>query len=151
MTSIAAPRPIALWKLLAFGFAAGVLATLIFHQSFWYVLNVVGVIPWERPAWPLGPIPPFGVPFVISKAFWGGLWGAILAPLLVRLRGGGYWTGWILVGAVALPLVAFLVVPPLKGQPIPALWPRMLVSILVNAVWGFGIGLFLKWFGVTRP
>jgi hypothetical protein len=81
--------------------------------------------------------------------FWGGLWGAILAPLLARLRGGGYWVGWILVGAVAPPLVAFFVVPPLKGQPIPALWPRILASIFLNSVWGFGTGLFLKWFGVT--
>jgi hypothetical protein len=151
MTSIAAPRSIALWKLLAFGFVAGFLSTLIFHQSLWYVLNVVGAIPWERPAWPLDPIPPFGVPAVISKAFWGGLWGALLAPLLVGLRGGSYWLGWILVGAVALPLVAFFVVPPLKGQPIPALWPRMLVSLLVNSVWGFGTGLILKWFNLTRP
>jgi hypothetical protein len=100
--------------------------------------------------WPLDPIPPFGVPSLISKAFWGGLWGAILSPLLVRLRGGRYWLGWIVVGAVALPLVAFFVVPPLKGQPIPALWPRMLASILLNSVWGFGTWLLLKWFGVTR-
>ena len=87
---------------------------------------------------------------MISKAFWGGLWGAILAPLLVRLRGSSYWLGWILVGAVALPLVAFFVVPPLKGQQIPVLWPRMLASLLVNSVWGFGTGLFLKWFGASR-
>jgi hypothetical protein len=150
MTSLAAPRSIALWKLLAFGFIAGALSTLIFHQSFWYVLNVVGLIPWERPAWPLDPIPPLGVPAMISKAFWGGLWGAGLAPLLLRLRGSSYWLGWVLVGAVALPLVAFFVVPPLKGQPIPVLWPRMLASVLVNSVWGFGTGLFLKWFGASR-
>jgi hypothetical protein len=62
MTSIAAPRPIASWKLLAFGFVTGALSTLIFHQSFWYVLNVVGLIPWDRPAWPLDPIPPLGCP-----------------------------------------------------------------------------------------
>jgi hypothetical protein len=151
MASIAAPRPIALWKLLAFGFAAGFLSTLIFHQSVWYVLNVVGLIPWERPAWPLDPIPPLGVPSLISKAFWGGLWGAALAPLLVRLRGGSYWVGWIAVGAVALPLVAFFVVAPLKGQPIPELGPRYLASLIVNAAWGFGTGLLLKVFGAARP
>jgi hypothetical protein len=151
MASIAAPRPIALWKLLAFGFAAGFLSTLIFHQSVWYVLNVVGLIPWERPAWPLDPIPPLGVPSLISKAFWGGLWGAALAPLLVRLRGSSYWVGWIAVGAVALPLVAFFVVAPLKGQPIPELGPRYLASLIVNAAWGFGTGLLLKVFGAARP
>jgi hypothetical protein len=137
-------------KLIAVGFVAGALSTLIFHQSLWYLLNVVGLIPWDRPAWPLDPIPPFGVPSMISKAFWGGLWGAALAPLLARLRGGKYWAGWILVGAIALPFVAFFVVPPIKGLPVPALWPRMLASILLNSFWGFGTGLILKWFGVKR-
>jgi len=150
MSSTAAPRSPALWKLLAFGFVAGFLSTLIFHQSVWYVLNVVGLIPWERPAWPLETIPPLGVPSVVSKAFWGGLWGAVLAPLLVRLRGGSYWLGWIAISAVALPLVAFFVVAPLKGQPIPALGPRYLASFLVNAAWGLGTALFLKWLGAAR-
>jgi hypothetical protein len=42
---------------------------LIFHQSVWYLLYQIGMIPPKRPAWPLDPIPPFGVPSVISKAF----------------------------------------------------------------------------------
>jgi hypothetical protein len=54
------------------------------------------------------------------------------------------WGAWIVIGAVALSLVAFLVVPPLKGEPIPALWPRFLAALLVNAAWGFGTALFLK-------
>ena len=41
---------------------------------------------------------------------------AALAPLLSSLRGRAYWAGWIVVGAVALPLVAFFVVPPIKGE-----------------------------------
>ncbi|MGA8436482.1 MAG: hypothetical protein WB713_17210 [Methyloceanibacter sp.] len=46
-----------------------VLAVLIFHQSVWYLLYQIGMIPPKRPAWPLDPIPPCGVPSVISKAF----------------------------------------------------------------------------------
>ncbi len=133
-----------LLKLLLFGFAAGFFAVLIFHQSLWYVLNLIGLIPWERPAWPLDPVQPFGVPSVLSKAFWGGVWGALLAPLLQGLRGRAYWLGWIAIGAVALSLVAFFVVPPIKGEPVPALWPRFLAALLVNAAWGFGTALFLK-------
>jgi hypothetical protein len=128
----------------ALGFIAGFLAVLIFHQSLWYVLNLVGLIPPERPAWPLDPIPPFGVPSVVSKAFWGGLWGALLALILQGLSGRAYWTGWIVIGSVALTLVAFFVVPPIKGEPIPALWPRFLAALLVNAAWGFGTALFLR-------
>lgn len=131
-------------KLVLFGFLAGFLAVLIFHQSLWYVLNVVGLIPWERPAWPLDPIPPFGVPSVISKAFWGGVWGAALTPMLRDLRGRTYWTAWTVIGAFALSLVAFFVVPPIKGEPIPALWPRFLAALLVNAAWGLGTALLLR-------
>jgi hypothetical protein len=76
------------------------------------------------------------MPSVISKAFWGGVWGAVLAPLLQSLRGPAYWAGWIVIGAVALSLIAFFVVPPLKGEPIPALCPRFLGALLVNAAWG---------------
>ena len=104
-------------RLSILGFVGGALAVLIFHQSLWFLFNHIGLIPPERPAWPLDPIPPFGVPSVISKAFWGGVWGAVLAPLLSRLHGGAYWAGWIVVAAIALPLVAFFVVPPVKGEP----------------------------------
>ena len=104
-------------KLLIIGFVAGFLATLIFHQSLWFVFNQVGLIPLDRPAWPLEAIPPLGVPFVVSKAFWGGVWGALLATMLGPLTGAAYWTSWILVGAVALSLVAFYVVPQIKPSP----------------------------------
>jgi len=116
------------------GVMAGFFAVLIFHPSLWYLLNLVGLIPLDRPAWPLDPIPPYGVPSVISKVFWGGAWGALLAPLLQGLTGRAYWAGWIIIGAVALSLVAFFVVlPAIKGEPIPALWPRFLAALLVNA------------------
>src|SRR3990172_2999434 len=133
-----------LLKTLILGFIAGFLSVLIFHQSLWYVLNLVGLTPPDRPAWPLDPTPPYGVPSVISKAFWGGVWGAVLAPMLGRFGGRFYWTRWILVGSVALTLVAFFVVPPIKGEPIPELWPRFLAALLVNAAWGFGTALFLR-------
>ena len=66
-------------KLSILGFIAGFLAVLIFHQSLWYLLNLVGLIPLGRPAWPLDPIPPYDVLSVISKAFWGGL-SPMIAP-----------------------------------------------------------------------
>jgi hypothetical protein len=79
-----------LLKTLLFGFIAGFLAVLIFHQSLWFLLNLTGLVPPDRPAWPADPIPPYGVPSVISKGFWGGVWGAVLAPLLQGLRGPAY-------------------------------------------------------------
>jgi hypothetical protein len=137
-------------KLLALGFVAGFIATLIFHQGVWFLLYQLGFIPPDRPAWPLDPIPPFGVPSVISKAFWGGLWGAALAPLLAHSSGASYWIAWIVIGAVALPLVSFYVVSPIKGEPIPALWPRFYYALLVNGAWGFGTALLLRLLGAAR-
>ena len=49
-----------------------------------------------------------------------------------------------LVGAVALTAVAFFVVAPIKGEPIPALWPRFAVGFLLNGAWGFGTALLLR-------
>ena len=90
------------------------------------------------------------MPSVISKASWGGVWGAVLAPLLSRLRGGAYWAGWIIIAAIALPLVAFFVVPPIKGEPVSELWPRFLVSMVLNGSWGFGTALFPRLVDAAR-
>lgn len=40
-------------RLVIAGFIAGFLAVLIFHQSVWYLLYQIGMIPPKRPAWPL--------------------------------------------------------------------------------------------------
>ena len=137
-------------KLLMLGFAAGFIATLIFHQGLWYIFNQVGVIPLNRPAWAMDSTPPFEIPAVVSKAFWGGLWGLVLTSALMHLDGMSYWAAWIVLGAVALTAVAFFVVPPLKGQPIPALWPRFFVGLALNGAWGFGTALLLRLVGAIR-
>jgi hypothetical protein len=138
------------WKLLMLGFIAGFFAVLIFHQGVWYLLYQIGMIPPELPAWPMDPIPPFGVPSVISKSFWGGLWGAALVPFLVRLSGARYWASWTIIGAVALTLTALYLVSWIKGQPMPAMWPRFYYALLVNGAWGFGTALLLRAMGAAR-
>lgn len=137
-------------KFLILGFVAGFLATLIFHQGLWYIFNHIGVIPPERAAWAVDPVPPFGVPEMLSKAFWGGVWGLALAAILAQIEGAMYWIAWIVVGAVALTAVAFYVVPPLKGQSIPSLWPRFFVGLMLNGAWGFGTALFLRVLSAVR-
>jgi hypothetical protein len=138
-------------QLLLLGLVAGALATLLFHQSAWYLLVEAGVIPPDRPAWPMQAIAPLGVPSLISKMFWGGLWGAGLALVLARVEGAAYWLAWIVVGAVAPSLVAMYVVPLIKGLPIAEFWPRAGVAATVNGAWGLGTGLFLWLFGAARP
>jgi len=137
-------------KLLLLGFVAGALATLLFHQSAWFLLNQAGVIPADKPAWPMGPIPPWGLPSIVSKMFWGGLWGAGLALLLARIEGAAYWLAWIVVGAVAPSLVAMYVVPMIKGLPVSDFWPRAGVAGTVNAAWGLGTAVFLRLLGAAH-
>ena len=137
------------WLLL--GFVAGFLATLLFHQGLWSIFNHIGLIPMSRPAWPTDPVPPLGVPSLLSKAFWGGLWGLAFSPFLARISGPAYWLSWILAGAIALPLVAFFIVPAVKGLETPALWPRYLVSMMLNATWGLGTAVLLRLLGAGRP
>lgn len=138
------------FKLLILGFVAGFLATLVFHQSAWYLLVHAGIIPADRPAWPLDAIPPLGLPSVVSKAFWGGLWGAVLALFFSRIQGAAYWLTWIIVGALAPTLVAIYVVPLVKGLDIGTLWPRIAIGGTVNGAWGLGTALFLRLFGAAR-
>lgn len=137
-------------KLLLLGFVAGALATVVFHQTAWFLLNQASVIPPDRPAWPLDPIAPLGIPSLVSKAFWGGLWGGVLALFLARLAGPGYWVAWIVVGAIAPSLVAMYVVPLIKGMPIGDFWPRAGIAGTVNGAWGLGTAVFLRLFGAAR-
>ena len=61
------------------GFLAGFAATLVFHQGLLELYYLAGVV--SHPAWGIRLVPPFGVPQMISLAFWGGVWGVVLALL----------------------------------------------------------------------
>jgi hypothetical protein len=131
------------------GFLAGFLAVLLFHQTALLLIHLatgLGSAPWR-----LTPVPPLGVPAVLSGAFWGGLWGVAFAVLLAPRLGSGtagyrYWLGAFLFGAVILTLVAWFVVQPLKGLPVGGgfLWPGIVIGPLVNGVWGIGTALLLR-------
>jgi hypothetical protein len=124
-------------------FIAGFLAVLLFHQPVVAALNAAGMMPKGFPPYSLDPVPPLGVPTVVSKAFWGGLWAILLDFVLARTSGPAYWAGWIILGGVALSLVAIFLVPTLKGAPTPSFAERMPIYTAVNAAWGFGTALIL--------
>jgi hypothetical protein len=133
------------------GFLAGSLAVLIFHQAALLVLHLAGLTP--STPWRLAPTWPLGVPAVLSAAFWGGLWGILLALLLPRFDRDRYWLIGAVFGAVAPTLVAWFVVLPLKGLPAGGgfAWPGVTVGPLVNGAWGLGAGLLLAAFPATSP
>ncbi len=129
---------------LPYGFLAGFLATLIFHQLTLALLRWAGIAPFGP--FSMAPTSPFGFPAVLSLAFWGGVWGILLATVCGWFpRGAAYWTTAFLFGAILPTLVAFLVVIPLKGGPIGGGWhlPRLLTAFLINGAWGVGTVLIL--------
>lgn len=129
---------------LGLGFAAGAVSVLLFHQGLLALLHAAGLTP--RAPFSMQPTAPFGVPQVLSLAFWGGVWGVALASTDRRLpRRYSSVVAGTLFGAVAPTLVAWFVVATLKDQPLAAGGdPRaMLTGVLVNAAWGAGTALLL--------
>jgi hypothetical protein len=126
------------------GFVAGFLATLVFHQPGLALLHRVGL--FGEPAFNMQSVPPFGVPAVVQLAFWGGMWGVVFVYVeRAFARGpGGYWLGAVLFGAIVPTLVTWFVVLPLKGLPAAFgfRFPRVLVSPIINGLWGLGTALF---------
>jgi hypothetical protein len=130
---------------LLFGFIAGFASALIFHQLTLGLLWSAGLA--SSPPFSMAATEPFGVPAVLSLAFWGGAWGILFALIERKFaRRGGYWVAAFLFGAVLPSLVALLVVLPLKGQPAGGGWQAhvWLTAFLLNGAWGIGTGIILK-------
>ena len=127
-------------KLLALGFAAGFLAVLVFHQAVIAAMWAGGIVPFAP--YSLAPRPPLGVPTFLSLAFWGGVWGVVIAAV-ARAR-----PSWppvligLVVGGVGCVLFGFTVVAALRGQPLMGGWDagRWIRSIVINGAWGLGAG-----------
>jgi hypothetical protein len=133
------------------GLVAGAVSTIVFHQGMAALLHALELT--ARAPYSFAPTAPFGVPALLSIAFWGALWGAFLAAVLRNLDGTRLVVAATILGAIAPTLVAWFVVAPLKGQPPAGGWApaAMLAGPLVNAAWGLGTGLGLLQFGRYRP
>ncbi len=137
-------------KTIIVGFVAGFIATLVFHQGTAFLLyhfgndmpSVVSVFGRTAAPFNMAPTKPFGVPVVISQAFWGGIWGIVLASILRRARLPDLAFGAIF-GALALTFVAVTLVPYLKGLPT---WNGAIPwrGLLYNGAWGWGTVLLLR-------
>jgi hypothetical protein len=124
------------------GFIGGFISVLIFHQLSYWALSQAG---WMNvTVYSTRPIPPFGVPQILSQAFWGGIWGIVFALAVPRLPAplDGVW-GWILLGMIGPPAVAWFVVAPLRHQPLGFGFrmPGLVLTPLVHALFGFGVML----------
>lgn len=126
------------------GFVAGFIATLVFHQGLLELYHLAGVL--SRSAWAMRPVPPLGVPQVISLAFWGGVWGMPLALLARSLtHSAARWLFALVFGAILPTLVAWYVVIPLKGGHFEPSLATAWIGLTLNGVWGLGTELLLRW------
>lgn len=124
-------------------FLMGYVSVLMAHQGVLAALHALQVVPVS--AYNLSPVPPFGIPAVVSSAFFGGVWALPLWALLRRHHGPRLFLGALAFGAVLPTLVAMLVVFPLKGLAVvPMTW---LIGALLNGAWGLGVVLLMWLFG----
>jgi hypothetical protein len=127
------------------GFVAGAVSVLVFHQVGFSLATELGYA--RATLYNMRPLPPWGVPTILSQAFWGGLWGIAAACLVPRLpRPLDGMLGWILFAGVIVTLVNWFVVLPIKGQPLGNGFrmPGLVVLPLVYALWGFGMWLLAR-------
>lgn len=108
----------------------------------------MGMIPFAP--YSLAPQPPLGVPGILSLAFWGGVWGVVIAAIAMRKPGWSPILIGLVVGAVGCVVVGFTIVAGLRGQALFGAWEagRWMRSMVINGAWGAGAG-FLYW-AMTR-
>jgi len=126
-------------------FLAGFTAVLLFHQGALSILHAVGFTPIAP--FPVKPTQPFGLSQIWSLAFWGGVWGLVLAGVDRGFpKGVGYWVAALIFGAIFPSAVAWLVVFPIKGLPAGGGWHAagLATGLMINGAWGLGTALFLQ-------
>ena len=118
---------------------------MVFHQIAIASIGALFGVPVTP--WSLAPVAPFGVPRVVSTAFWGGLWGIALALVAQRIRPTtpNLLLFGLIFGALLPSLVGWFIIAPIRGQPMfaggnPA---RLATGLTVNGVWGLGTALLL--------
>lgn len=132
------------------GFLSGAASVLVFHQAAVAVFHLLELT--SRQPYAMQPTSPWGVPQVWSLAFWGALWGVLLAISLARLQGARLLVAATVFGAILPTLVAWFVVAPLKGQPMAGgfMAAAMALALVANGLWGLGTGIGLALFGRHR-
>jgi hypothetical protein len=126
-------------------FLSGFFATLIFHQGLFTLFWLSGVVPMAP--YNVSPVPPFGVPAVISLSFFGGLWGILIGVPLRKMSGAAKWLAHLAAGALGPTVVAMLVVFPLKDIDVTA--KSWVGGLLLNGFWGIGLALGMR-LGTTK-
>lgn len=116
-------------------FLAGFFSTLLFHQGVIALFGMFQELPFK--SYSMSPTKPFGVPSLISLAFFAGLWGVVIWAMIRNKTRKWQVIGAISLGAVLPTVVAFTIVLPLKGIEFkPNYIP---FGLLLNGIWGLGV------------
>lgn len=122
-------------------FAAGFVATLVFHQGVYTLIYMADPTGLQAP-FNMAATVPLGIPAVLSLAFWGGVWGLPVWWFIKNVAGAQYWIRAALLGAIGPSAVAMLIVFPMKSLDVN---PKVVVGALIlNAAWGIGVALFMR-------
>jgi hypothetical protein len=128
------------------GFAAGIVATIVIQQFLAWALHVVGLT--GQNAFSMWPTLPLGVPSLVSRAFWGGVFGIALAWFGVRYVLGLHWlVATTLFTAAVRTVVDWFIAPMFYGQ----IWAgasadRLVIPLVLNVVWALGAAVLLAAF-----
>ena len=135
--------------LISIAFMAGFLSVLIFHQPVLILLKAIALAPDKLTPYAMSATTPLAIPRVFSLAFWGGIWGLVLAIAIVSIGEFNYWLSGLIIGALGPSLVNWFVVLPLKGQPVGGGWaiPGVVTALIINGAWGLGTVLLFRLLG----
>lgn len=140
---------------LGVGFAAGFLAVLVFHQLTIAAMAAMGLLQ-SAGVYRVDPYGPLGVPRVVNTAFWGGVWGVVLAAARLALplprAALAFLACGFVFGIVGPTFFGWFVLAPMRGQPMaqgfkPA---SMWRGPAINGMWGLGAAFFLLLFDRLR-
>jgi len=132
---------------LLLAFIAGFVAVVLFQQGVRAALMAAGAA--SSTAYSLAPAATTGVPRLVARAFWGGVWGMLLALVEWRVPRRPAYAFWIVAlafGALVPSFFAWFVVAPLKGDALAAGGDplRLGVTVASNAAWGLGTAALLR-------
>jgi hypothetical protein len=140
---------------LVIGFAAGFLAVLVFHQLTVAAMAGMGLLQ-SAGVYRVDPYGPLGVPRVVNTAFWGGVWGVVLAGVRLALPLPravlAFLVCGFVFGIVGPTFFGWFVLAPLRGQPmaqgfkLAGMWR----GPAINGMWGLGAACFLLLFDRLR-
>ncbi|AMJ59260.1 hypothetical protein [Bosea sp. PAMC 26642] len=135
-------------KNLLIGFLAGAISVVIFHQGMVMILHLLGLLPTGP--WLFIPVPPLGVPSLLSQMFWGGLWGMLFAAIWPHIPGSEFWLKGLIFGIIGPTVIGnWLLVPGLRGRPLFANFAALglLNGLLIGGAFGIGLALL---YGYSR-